>query len=131
MAPRPLSERENEILGFLLSAEFPGVEKLRRQSANRQVVGQCECGRATIYLDVDESLPVAYEVAQFDAVDAASRPTSADAPPFELILFVKDGRLSSVEIVWYGDAPITEFPSPDEFERPAALWFKGSDGSEQ
>jgi hypothetical protein len=29
--PRPLTEREHEILAFLLSAEFPDVEKLRRQ----------------------------------------------------------------------------------------------------
>jgi hypothetical protein len=129
MDRRPLTERENEILVFLLSAEFPGVEKLRQQAQTAQVIGRCECGCATINLGVDESLPVADEIAQSNAVDAAGRPRSDDRPSPELILFVTGGRLSSIEIVWYGDAPIGEFPSPDQFERPVALWFNGGDGS--
>src|ERR1700755_1437052 len=72
--PRPLTERENEILTFLLSAEFPGVEKLRQQAQTAHVIGRCQCGCATIYLGVDESLPVADEIAQSNAVDAAGRP---------------------------------------------------------
>jgi hypothetical protein len=127
--PRPLTERENEILAFLLSAEFPDVEKLRRQAQTAQVIGRCECGCATVYLRVDESMPTADEVGQSNAVDAAGRPTADDGPPPELILFVKGGRLSSIEIVWYGEAPIGEFPPPDAFERPIALWLNGGHGS--
>ncbi len=69
---------------------------------------------------------MADEVAQSNAVNAVSRPTSDDVPPPELILFVADGRLSSIEIVWFEEAPIPEFPSPDEFDRPVALWFDGA-----
>ena len=130
MAPRSLSQRENEILDFLLNAEFPGVEKLRRQARTARVVGRCECGCATIYLGVDESLPLADEIARSNAVDAAGRPSSDDRPAPELILFVKEGRLSSIEIVWYGDAPISEFPLPGEFENPVAAWFEDRDGSD-
>jgi hypothetical protein len=128
--PRPLTTRENEILAFLLNAEFPDVEKLRLQAHTAQVIGRCECGCATIYLRVDESMPTADEVGQSNAVDAAGRPAPDDGPPPELILFVKGGRLSSIEIVWYGDTPIGEFPSPDAFEPPVALWSNGSDGSD-
>lgn len=46
-------------------------------------------------------------------------------PAPELILFVKDGRLSEIEIVWYTDNTVREFPPSDEFERPVALWFDG------
>jgi hypothetical protein len=120
--PRPLSPRESEILDFLLGADFPGVETLRTQARTARVVGQCECGCATVYLAVDPALPVASEVAQFDAVDAQSRSVCDWDPPRELILFVKEGRLSSIEIVWYGDAPIPDFPPVDTFEAPTALW---------
>lgn len=122
MEPRPLTGRESEILSFLLSAEFPGVEKLRRQAETAEVSGECKCGCATVYLSVDDSMPTADEVGQSNAVDAASRATPDDGLPVELILFVKGGRLSSVELVWYGDAPIAEFPSPEVFEPPVALW---------
>ena len=75
-------------------------------------------------------MPTADKVRQSNAVDAAGRPTPDDGPPPELILFVKGGRLSSIEIVWYGDAPIGEFPSPNTFERPVALWLNGGQGSD-
>ena len=75
-------------------------------------------------------MPTAEEVGQSNAVDAAGRPTPDDAAPPELILFVKGGRLSSIEIVWYGDAPIQEFPSTDAFEPPVALWLKSGHGSD-
>jgi hypothetical protein len=119
--PRPLTERENDILDFLLSADFPGVEKLRKQAETILVTGRCDCGCATVYLTVDESLPTADEVEKYAAVDAAGRPGADDAPPPELILFVRDGRLSSVEIVWY-DSPIPKFPSAEDFETPVAAW---------
>lgn len=117
--PRPLTERENDILEFLLSADFPGVEKLRKQAETVRVTGRCDCGCATVYLSVDESLPTAGEVEQYAAVNAAGRSGPDDAPPAELILFVRDGQLSSVEIVWY-DNPIPKFPPPEDFETPVA-----------
>jgi hypothetical protein len=120
--PRSLTQRETEILAFLLTAEFPGAEKLRQQAATAQVVGRCDCGCATVYLAVDPSLPVANEVTQSHAVEAVGETPGEDKPPREVIMFVSDGRLSSIEIVWYGDAPIAEFPPADEFKSPAASW---------
>lgn len=110
---------------FLLSAEFPGVEKLRDQAQTVRVSGRCECGCATVGLVVDESLPVAEEIQQSNAVDAAGRPRADGVPAPELILFVKDGRLSEIEIVWYTDNTVREFPPKQEFESPVALWFDG------
>jgi hypothetical protein len=107
---------------FLLSVDFPGVEKLRDQAQTARVIGRCECGCATVGLHVDESLPIADEIQQSNAVDAAGRPRADGVPAPELILFVKGGRLSEIEIVWYTDNTICEFPPSDEFERPVALW---------
>ena len=115
---------------FLLSADFPGVEKLRDQAQTARVNGRCECGCAMVGLVVDESLPIADEIQQSNAVDAAGRPRTDGGPPPDLILFVKGGRLSEIEIVWYTDDTIREFPPPEQFERPVALWFNGNDGSD-
>jgi hypothetical protein len=121
--PRQLTEREREILTFLLGADFPGVEKLRAQANTARVIGACDCGCATVYLEVDPSLPTADEVTQTNAVDATGLPRAGSAPLPDLILFVKDGRLSSVEIIWYGEAPVRDFPPPSEFGAPQALWW--------
>jgi hypothetical protein len=41
--------------------------------------------------------------------------------PVSLMLFVRDGRLSSLEIVWYDESQVTgEFPAPDFWEPPTA-----------
>jgi hypothetical protein len=37
-----------------------------------------------------------------------------------LILFVRDGRLASVEIVSYDEPVFDVFPAPEEFEEPHA-----------
>jgi hypothetical protein len=42
-----------------------------------------------------------------------------DEHPVALMLFVRDGRLSSLEIVWYDESQMTgEFPTPDFWEPP-------------
>jgi hypothetical protein len=55
-SPRPLSSDERRILTRLLSVESPGVEELRLQLPHAMVVGNCECGCATVDLCVDSAL---------------------------------------------------------------------------
>jgi hypothetical protein len=44
-----------------------------------------------------------------------------DEHPVALMLFVRDGRLSSLEIVWYDESQMTDaFPGPDFWEPPTA-----------
>jgi hypothetical protein len=47
-APRPLTDRERSVLGFLLDSDFDGVDELRAQSTSAFVVGRCDCGCPTI-----------------------------------------------------------------------------------
>jgi len=56
LADRPLSEREREILAFLLSAPgLPDAEVLRRQAEVAVCSGSCPCGCASIDVTVDPS----------------------------------------------------------------------------
>jgi hypothetical protein len=105
------------VLEFLLVADFPGVDELRRQAKVVSVVGRCPCGCATINLSVDGA-PVG---PPFGAVpvEARSREVYAGGP-LELMLFVRAGRLASLEIVDYANELPVEFPPPSDFERPSA-----------
>jgi hypothetical protein len=115
--------REAEVLSFLLEPEFPGVEALRRQAETARVVRQCECGCATIDLATDPAAPAAEGVREPNVVEARGRARDDGRPPPELILFVRDGRLSSVEIVSYDEPIFDVFPAPEEFEEPHAYRF--------
>ncbi len=117
--PRPLTERESAVLGFMLTVDAPGVEALRAQARVAEVVGQCECGCATVYLGVDRSRAPQSEIREYAAIDG-STPYNEDHLDayFELIVFVRDGWLDSLEIVFYGEEPPTEFPPPSRFLPP-------------
>jgi hypothetical protein len=105
----------------MLGVDAPGIEALREQASVAEVVGQCECGCATIYLGVDRSSAPQSEIREYAAIDA-STPFSEDELDefFELIVFVRDGWLDSLEIVYYGEEPPTTFPPPASFLPPRA-----------
>jgi hypothetical protein len=117
--PRPLTGREAEILQFMLSAGFPGNEVLREQASRALVIEQCTCGCATIDFGLEPDAPVAPEVQGAPLIQTCAR--DMDEQPAALMLFVRDGRLSSLEIVWYDESQVTgEFPAPGFWESPAA-----------
>jgi hypothetical protein len=117
--PRPLTSRETETLELMLSAGFPGNEVLREQASQAMVIEQCRCGCATIDLGLESDAPVAPEIQGAPLVQTRAR--DMDAHPVGLMLFVRDGRLSSLEIVWYDESQMTgEFPAPDFWEPPTA-----------
>ncbi len=117
--PRALTTREAETLEFMLSADFPGNEVLREQVAQALVVERCTCGCATIDFGLAPEAPVAPEIQGAPLIQTRSR--DMDEHPVSLMLFVRDGRLSSLEIVWYDESQVTgEFPAPDFWEPPTA-----------
>ena len=118
--PRPLTAREAETLEFMLSAGFPGNEVLGEQASRTLVIEQCTCGCATIDLGLAPDAPVVPEI-QGAPLIIQTRARDMDEHPVSLMLFVRDGRLSSLEIVWYDEAQMTgEFPPPDFWEPPTA-----------
>jgi hypothetical protein len=56
---RSLRDDERALLDFLLSADFPGRDELRKQADTASVVGECQCGCGTIELQVKPGLPPA------------------------------------------------------------------------
>ena len=75
--------------------------------------GRCGCGCASVELEVNDTAPRAY-FNQRVPVSAHGRDGQA---LMELLLFVDDGMLSLLEIVWYDD-PINTFPPVAAFEPP-------------
>jgi hypothetical protein len=103
--PRELKPNEKALIDFLLIADFPGRNELQQQVECVQVVGDCDCGCGTIDLAVTGP-----------CVRAGCRervPVEAYGDTITVLLFVRDGLLSSLEIVNCDDSRPLVYPSPD------------------
>jgi hypothetical protein len=118
--PRPLTNRERATLEFVLSVDDNRAEPLRIQASAAIVESMCGCGCATINLRVDRSIgtPSAFGSPAINAFKKGLLDGVSDAEPYELLLFLDDGWLASLELVWYGDKPIPDFPDISTFEAP-------------
>jgi hypothetical protein len=118
--PRPLTDRERATLEFVLSVDDPRAEPLRAQAHTALVESVCACGCATITLRVDRStgMPSTFRSPAINAFKQGMLDGPLDAEPYELLLFLDDGWLGSLELVWYGDKPIPDFPELSTFEAP-------------
>ena len=119
VTPRALRAEEQQTLDFLLGAPLPGMDELRRQVPGLRVVGDCDCGCATVDLLPDKDrVPRAVTKFSRVAVEAFSR-ESAAAHPAELLLHVIDGWIAELEIVDYrGDNRQRRFPEVDTWGPP-------------
>jgi len=114
--PRPLTADEQAILDHLLSLDFEGVEQLRRQAADAAVVGRCDCGCPTIDIKthgepLDVPLP-----GRLSPVEGRVVPVADEEIAGDVILFIDDGRLSYLELVWYTETPPTAWPPVERVE---------------
>jgi hypothetical protein len=119
---RPLTQREREILDYLVSAERPGVAELRQQS-KAVLARPWACGCASIDLVVDQRLARPSPIRARPAIGAQSKERENQTTFFELLLWVDDGWLSGIELVDYGAGRHDEanvFPPPRDFHPPAA-----------
>jgi hypothetical protein len=117
--PRSLSKKERDALNLPLAADFPGVEELREQAKTVVVSGRCTCGCATIDLYVDPASAPPPATTSRIPVEAQTREDDR-GETFGLLLFVDEGWLSLLEIVYYRDFIPAEFPAPSAFEPPTA-----------
>lgn len=103
--PRELKPNERVLLDFLLTADFPARNELQQQVERVQAVGECDCGCGTIDLAVAEPSVRA---------DCQARvPVEAYGDTVTVLLFVRDGFLSLLEIVNYDDSRPFAYLSPD------------------
>ena len=109
---------------MLLSVEMTGIEELRAQVPYVRVA-RWDCGCASFSVQVDRSAAPRSRLRTSPAVEAYSKRQDDPASAFELLLWVKDGWLTGVEIVDYverhGDDSPAEIPPPEEWQTPTAL----------
>jgi hypothetical protein len=101
----------------MLSIDDPRIEPLRKQADVASVNWECTCGCATINFVIDRTRASAATGPCSPVLDAYHRSPVDEDRFCELIVFLHDGWLSSLELVWYWK-PIAEFPPPTEFEPP-------------
>jgi hypothetical protein len=118
--PRALTQREREILLYLLSVESPGVAELRQQAETALAASWECCGCASIELTVDR-LAAPRSIVSGLAIEASANERAEQF--FELLLWVDDGWLSAIEVVNYleqQEQPPGEIPPPAELGPPTA-----------
>jgi hypothetical protein len=105
-----LTTEQRALLEFLLTPAFDGRDELLAQARGVQTSGSsCDCGCASFHLNPDVARPQA-TVHEPVPVDANGH--APDGSPVEVLLFVREGHLSEVEVVWYGSAPPPDLPRP-------------------
>ena len=109
--PRELKSSERILLEFLLSVEFPGRDELREQMKRTEAVGECDCGCGTI--DLEDKPPF------LKAISSEPIPVEAHGIGIDVLLFVRNGTLCSLEIVDYEDNRPFPYPNPDALK----LWI--------
>ncbi|HST18526.1 MAG TPA: hypothetical protein VLK36_12715 [Gaiellaceae bacterium] len=118
---RPLTARELEILELLLSVDVEGIEELRAQVPHA-LAARWSCGCASFGLVVDAAQAPRSRNTNSLLSEAASKERRGPDSYFELILWLRDGWLNSVEIVDYvdqhGDQSPQEIPPLDYWEAP-------------
>jgi hypothetical protein len=117
--PRLLNDDERAVLSLLLQPEFSGVEELRRQVAGLRVIWQCDCGCPTINFQIAGDAPSA-AFSEVSPVELRVSPEGGE-PTGDIILFLKNAQLSSLEYVYYTDQPPDRWPMRDRlstFELP-------------
>lgn len=106
---RPLNEDERSVLDLLLSVEFDGVAELREQARAATVVDRCSCGCPSVQLAVHPDAPKSSCRQRLSPVEAEIAPADDEAPG-EVMMFLSEGRLSYMELVYYGDSKPDSWP---------------------
>lgn len=100
-----MSQTEAAVLDVLLAHEFEGVDPLRAQATDLLGRRGCDCGCGTIGLvpqspDAPRSSAPSPVPVEAPVVDSAGEPVGG------VLLFVKDGLLSSLEVYSFAEEPL-------------------------
>ena len=108
--PRSLKPEERLLIEFLLSADFPERDDLKQQMDRVEVIEECDCGCGTADLRIKE--------VGTDAIGCEQIVVEAYGNDVDVLLFVRSGLLSSLEIVDHGDSRPLSYPTPSNLK----LW---------
>lgn len=122
--PRPLSQRERDVLEYLLSLDFPGVSELREQAKHVSVVAESDhCPTIDLVVDHSKAKP-----AKVSDILPVTTYTKDDVNFVHVNLFVRDGWLSEIDVGHYDYIP-SELPPPDELVPPREIQWHASEES--
>jgi hypothetical protein len=107
---RPLNEKERELLDFMFTADFRGRDELKKQASSVEVCWECDCGCGTVEFELKEPY---IRAAAHEPI-----PVEGYGEGVDVSLFVKQGLLSSLEIVNHGDGRPLTYPN----SRDLQLW---------
>lgn len=110
MNTRPLDPHERAVLQHLLSAPIEGADKLRQQVEHARVVTGADRGSPpSIDLTVADTAP---QVSLRNGPLPLRAEVTDEAGEYlgELLLWVEDHRLASLEYAWVTDAPPSRLP---------------------
>jgi hypothetical protein len=108
--PRPLTVDEERVLQHLLEA-WPGGEPFLRQLEDLRVLGRCDCGCVTVYMEGERG----------SATDEPGRPLPVEGslsaesgePTGGVLILTRDGRISALEAYSTGVPAILSWPLND------------------
>lgn len=111
MSTEPLSRQQRRLLDFLLSPDFDGRDALVEQARTGRTAGSsCDCGCPSFYVNPDPASPAA----------SANEPVPIDAHGRDpgdnevgVLLFVRNGYLTEVEIYGQTGSDFVGLPEPD------------------
>ena len=111
MEGRPINDFERALVSGILASSGDGFEALRAQLPMARVVSGCECGCGTIDFVYDDDAGDLPRSTAASPVDPSPGVTNESGDVIgSLILFVKDGLLSSLEIAsWSDPLPLPRF----------------------
>ena len=109
--PRPISSAERALLLRVLAEDFPGNKALVAQVDDAEVVRTWGYGGLSVDLRVTgDHVPA--EPSGLVPVRALAE--AAGEPVGELLVWVKDGMLDSLEYAWYGLDDPTALPGAEQ-----------------
>jgi hypothetical protein len=95
LAPRPLTSKETELLGWLLENGSPQANSFVPQIEKIRAARGCDCGCTSIKLIVDESAPLG---ASPDRIISDVLGETDKGNAIGVILFQDDGKLTELEV---------------------------------
>lgn len=109
---RPISAQEVAVISALLARPLEGRDELRNQVKRALVTRGCDCGCPTVSIVADRTMPPARLP---DGIVVEGQ-VYLDGMPLEVLLFVRDGYLANLELVWYGAQAPRDWPDPSSMD---------------
>jgi hypothetical protein len=109
ITPRELTRAEREVLEFMLSADFDGVDELRAQIPHCRVVAVWVAGQPSVDLAVPETIAPA-RLPDGEIPSGSEVHDRAGQYLGEVLVWVGGGYLSAIEYAWVTDETPERLP---------------------